>query len=93
MCSNLGHKNKAVIEAICEQARKLPYIAPGFNCDVRAELSELLLTVFPKGLEKFFYSTSGNEANEAAIKIANLYNRQVQVISRYRSYHGSLALQ
>jgi taurine---2-oxoglutarate transaminase len=89
MCSNLGHKNKAVIEAICEQARKLPYIAPAFTCDVRAELSELLLGVFPKGLEKFFYSTSGTEANEAAIKIARLYTGKHKIISRYKSYHGS----
>ncbi|MDH2901530.1 MAG: aminotransferase class III-fold pyridoxal phosphate-dependent enzyme, partial [archaeon] len=89
MCSNLGHKNKAVIDAICEQARNLPYIAPGFTCDVRAELSELLLSVLPKGLEKFFFSTSGTEANEAAIKIARLYTGKYKIISRYRSYHGS----
>jgi taurine--2-oxoglutarate transaminase len=89
MCSNLGHKNKAVIEAICDQARKLPYISPAFTCDVRAELTKLLLSVFPKGLEKFFYSTSGTEANEAAIKIARLYTGKYKIISRYRSYHGS----
>lgn len=89
MCCNLGHKNKAVIEAIVDQARSLPYIAPSFTCDVRAELSKLLLQVLPKGLEKFFYSTSGTEANEAAIKIARLYTGKYKVISRYRSYHGS----
>jgi taurine--2-oxoglutarate transaminase len=91
MCSNLGHKNKAVIDAICEQARKLPYIAPGFATDVRAELSRLLLQVLPKGLEKFFFTTSGTEANEAAIKIARLFTGKYKIISRYRSYHGSTA--
>lgn len=91
MCSNLGHKNKAVIDAICEQAKKLPYIAPGFACDVRAELSKLLLQVLPKGLEKFFFTTSGTEANEAAIKIARLFTGKYKIISRYRSYHGSTA--
>jgi taurine---2-oxoglutarate transaminase len=89
MCSNLGHKNKAVIEAICDQARKLAYIAPSFTCDARADLSKLLLEVFPKGLEKFFYTTSGTEANEAAIKIARLYTGKYKIISRYKSYHGS----
>ena len=34
MCSNLGHKNKAIIEAIQKQAEKLPYIAPGFTTEV-----------------------------------------------------------
>ncbi len=91
ICSTLGHKNKAVIEAICQQARKLPYISPAFTCDVRAELSQLLIGVFPRGLEKFFYGTSGTEANEAAIKIARLYTGKYKIISRYRSYHGSTA--
>lgn len=89
LCSNLGHKNKALIDAICEQAKKLPYISPGFTCDVRAKLGELLLDVVPAGLEKFFFSTSGTEANEAAIKIARLYTGKYKIISRYRSYHGA----
>jgi taurine---2-oxoglutarate transaminase len=89
MCSNLGHKNKAVIDAICEQAQTLPYVAPGFTTDVRAKLSELLTTVFPRGLEKYFFATSGTEANEAAIKIARMYTGKYKIISRYRSYHGS----
>jgi taurine---2-oxoglutarate transaminase len=89
MCSNLGHKNQAVIEAICEQARKLPYIAPSFTCDARADLTKLLLEVFPAGLEKFFFTTSGTEATEAAIKIARLYTGKYKIISRYKSYHGS----
>jgi len=36
MCVTLGHKNKAVAEAIAEQARRLPYIAPGYATEVRA---------------------------------------------------------
>jgi taurine--2-oxoglutarate transaminase len=89
MCVTLGHKNQAVIRAIEEQAKKLPYIAPGFATDVRAELAELLLEVLPKGLEKFFFTTSGTEANEAAFKIARMYTGKTKIIARYRSYHGS----
>jgi taurine--2-oxoglutarate transaminase len=89
MCVTLGHKNPAVIAAIEEQARKLPYIAPGFATDVRARLSLLLLDLLPEGLEKFFFTTSGTEANEAAIKIARMYTGKTKIISRYRSYHGS----
>ena len=91
VCSNLGHKNEAVIGAICEQAKKLAYIGPAFACDVRAKLNEELLEVLPKGLEKFFFSTSGTEANEAAIKISRMYTGRYKIISRYRSYHGSTA--
>jgi taurine--2-oxoglutarate transaminase len=91
MCSNLGHGNKAVIEAICEQARKLPYVTPGFTTEVRAKLTSALMEVMPTGLEKFFYATSGTEANEAAFKIARLFTGKYKIISRYASYHGSTA--
>jgi len=91
ICSNLGHKNKAVIDAICEQAKHLPFVAPSFTTQPRAELSKSLLGVVPSGLEKFFYATSGTEANEAAFKIARLYTGKYKIISRYTSYHGSTA--
>jgi len=94
MCSNLGHGNKAIIEAICEQARKLPYVFPGFTCEVKAQAVESLLEVMPSGLDQFFFSTSGTEANEAALKIIRQYmepKRKYKIISRYRSYHGSTA--
>ena len=89
MCSLLGHKNQAVIEAIVDQARRLPYIAPAFATTERAQLSELLLKVLPSGLNRFFYTTSGTEANEAAFKIARMVTGKSRIISRYRSYHGS----
>jgi len=44
----------------------------------------------PSNLTKFFFSTSGTEANEAAIKIARFYKTpSYKTLSRYRSYHGS----
>jgi len=89
MCVHLGYKNQAVTKAIEDQARKLPFIGPGFATDVRAELSRQLLTVLPKGLEKYFFATSGTEANEAAFKIARMYTGKTKIIARYHSYHGS----
>ena len=91
MCSNLGHQNQAVVEAICKQARELAFISPAFACDIRADLSLKLLEVMPKGLDKFFYATSGTEGNEAAIKIARLYTGKHKILARYTSYHGSTA--
>ena len=89
MCVNLGHKNPRVIEAIAEQARELAYVAPGYATSARARLSLKLLEVLPAGLEKFFFATSGTEANEAAFKIARMVTGKTKIISRYRSYHGS----
>ena len=89
MCMNLGHKNQAVIDAIAKQAQDLAYILPGYTTTPRAELSKLLLEVLPKGLNKFFFTTSGTDANEAAFKIARMYTGKTKIIARYRSYHGS----
>ena len=89
MCMHLGYKNAAVIKAIEDQARKLAFIGPGFATDARAELSRELLDVLPAGLEKYFFATSGTEANEAAFKIARMYTGKTKIITRYHSYHGS----
>jgi taurine---2-oxoglutarate transaminase len=91
MCMNLGHKNPTVIDAIAKQAHDLAYAMPGYTTTARAELSKLLLEVLPKGLNKFFFTTSGTDANEAAFKIARMYTGKTKIIARYRSYHGSTA--
>jgi taurine--2-oxoglutarate transaminase len=89
MCVNLGHKNPRVVEAIAEQARELAFVGPVYATTARAQLSAKLLEVLPAGLEKFFFATSGTEANEAAFKIARMVTGKNKIISRYRSYHGS----
>lgn len=91
VCSNLGHQNQAVIDAICAQAKELAFIGPAYTCDVRAKVAEKLLEVMPQGLDKFFFATSGTEANEAAIKMARAVTGKYKVIARYTSYHGSTA--
>jgi taurine---2-oxoglutarate transaminase len=89
MCMNLGHNNPVVVKAIQDQAATLAYAAPFYATTARAELSKLLLEVLPEGLTKFFFTTSGTEANEAAFKIARMYTGKTKIIARYRSYHGS----
>ncbi len=91
IATNLGHGNSRVAEAIASQARTLAYAAPGFATEARARLSAALLEVLPKGLSRFFFSTSGTEANEAALKIARAVKRRTKVLARYRSYHGATA--
>jgi taurine--2-oxoglutarate transaminase len=92
MCSNLGHRNEAIIDAICEQARKLSYVQPGFVCEAKARATAALLEVMPEGLDQFFFSTSGTEANEAAVKMLRQYKApDYKIVSRYHSYHGATA--
>ena len=90
MCTNLGHKNKVVIEAITKQAEKLPYVAPAFVTEAAMEAVEALSSVLPENLTKLFFSTSGTEANEAALKMVRQSKFPAyKVISRYHSYHGA----
>jgi taurine--2-oxoglutarate transaminase len=91
VATNLGHGNAAVQDAIARQAHELPYAAPGFATAARAQLSEALHGVLPDGLDRYFFSTSGTEANEAALKIARVASGRTKVVSRYRSYHGATA--
>ena len=89
MCSNLGHSNRAVKEAIMQQAKKLCYAAPGFGTEAAAHLGKLLAEITPEPLCKSYLTIGGAEANEAAMQIARMYTKRGKFISRYRSYHGS----
>jgi taurine---2-oxoglutarate transaminase len=91
IATNLGHGNPAVVQSIVDQARTLPYAAPGFATEARARLSQSLDGVLPAGLRRYFFATSGTEANEAALKIARVVTGRPKVVSRRRSYHGSTA--
>ena len=90
MCSNLGHKNKAIIEAIVRQAEKLPYAAPGFVTEASIAAVEALRTVVPEPINQFFFSTSGTEANDGALIMTRQSKApDYKIISRYHSYHGA----
>jgi len=89
MCSNIGHRSQAVIDALAAQAEKLCYAAPGFATVPAALLGQKLAEITPEGLTKSFLTNGGAEANEAAIKIARLYTGKTKLVSRYRSYHGA----
>lgn len=89
MCSNLGHSAEKVEKAIAEQASETGYVSPSYTTEARAKLGRKLAEVTPGDLSKTFFSTSGTEAVEAAIKIARSYTGKQKIISRYRSYHGA----
>ena len=89
--SNLGHGNKAIIDAIKDQAEKMPFMGPGYSIDVKSDAAEAVVKA--SGLEnaKVFFTNAGAEANENAIKMAKEYTGRWKVFSMYRSYHGSSA--
>ena len=92
MCSNLGHTNKRIADAVYQQMNTLEYIQPGYVNEVRAKVALELKSVLPNNLTKYFFGSSGTDANEAAIKIIRLFHKKdgkVKIISNYNSYHGS----
>ncbi len=91
VCTNLGHANPAVVGAIATQAGTLAYANPSFATPPRLALSSLLREVLPPNLTSFFFSPSGTEANEAALKIARLVTGRTKVLTRTRSFHGATA--
>ena len=89
MCSNIGHGDPRVVEAIVEQAHELAFAGPGMATKPRAILGKLLAEITPGDLDKFLYTLGGAEANENALKLARAYTGRHKILARYRSYHGA----
>jgi taurine--2-oxoglutarate transaminase len=88
---NIGHGDERVINAIIEQAKTLPYAAPGMATKPRAILGKLLSEITPGNLDHFMFTLGGADANENAIKLARGFTGKHKILSRYRSYHGASA--
>lgn len=87
----LGYSHPAVTKAIAEQAGTLIHTSNLYNIPQQQRLGDLLIKV--SGMDKAFFSNSGAEANEAAIKIARKYGndkgvKSPTVIVMNNSFHG-----
>ena len=92
MCTNIGHGDRRVIDAIAEQLGKVAYVAPTTSTTAaRAEAGRLLKQIAPTNMGKAFFTNDGAEANENAIKIARWYTGRHKILARYRAYHGATA--
>lgn len=94
-CCNLGHNHPKVVEAIRAQATVLDY-SPPFQMahPLQFELANRISSITPEGMNKVFYTNSGSESVDTALKIALAYHRvrgegsRVRLIGRERGYHG-----
>jgi taurine--2-oxoglutarate transaminase len=90
MSVNIGHSHPRVIAAMKAQLdSQLLYCFPATATEVRARLSKKLADITPGNLNTFFFTLSGAESNENAIKAARLYTGRHKILARYRSYHGA----
>jgi beta-alanine--pyruvate transaminase len=94
-CVNAGHCRPRIAEAIAAQAKKLDF-APSFQMGhpIAFEFAERLSAIAPKGVGRVFYTNSGSESADTALKIALAYHRargeagRYRLIGRERGYHG-----
>jgi taurine--2-oxoglutarate transaminase len=86
---SIGHQHPKIIAAIKEQADKLCTIGPPMANESRSRLGRLLTEITPGDLSMSFFTNSGAEANENAIRLARLYTGRHKIVVRYRSYHGA----
>ena len=89
--TGLGHAHPDISDAICEQARTLIHTSNVYGVHWQSRLADRLAAI--SGMDRVFFSNSGAEANEAAIKLARLYahNRQIgnpQILVMETSFHG-----
>lgn len=93
---NIGQGRQEVAQAIAHQAQKLAYVhGPMFTSDPVEKLAQRLVSHTDRGIDRYYFCSSGCEAVETALKLA----RQIQisrsestryrVISRWQSFHGS----
>ena len=94
-CVNAGHGDPIIKEALKRQIDTLDYV-PHFNFGTPAafELAGQVAALFPMGLEHVFFTGSGSESVDTALKIALHYHRargdgaRTRLIGRERGYHG-----
>lgn len=88
--NNVGHCHPKVVKAIQEQAADLMHISNFFVSPPQVALAELLVNL--SGLDRVFFTNSGAESVEGAIKIARRYAHSIgrggKIISMYNSFHG-----
>ena len=94
-CVNAGHGRREIVEAIQKQAAVLDF-APSFQMGhpVAFQAAARLAEILPPPLDRVFFTNSGSESADTALKIALAYHRargeaqRVRLIGRERGYHG-----
>ncbi|HWX48032.1 MAG TPA: aspartate aminotransferase family protein [Roseomonas sp.] len=94
-CCNAGHGRKEITEAIQKQAAVMDF-APTFQLGhpIAFEAAARVAEITPEGMDRVFFTNSGSESADTALKIALAYHKargesqRVRLIGRERGYHG-----
>jgi len=86
--SIFGYNNAQINKAIINQIKRLTNLHGSFTSDIRAEASEKLVKRCGEAYGKVYWSNSGAEAIDAALKFAALANNRKKFVAAKNSYHG-----
>ena len=88
---NIGHRHPKVIEAINKQANNYLHVMVNGELVLSAQTAyaKLLIDHLPPSLNSVFFTASGTEATEGAMKVAKRFTGRTQIAAFNHSYHGS----
>jgi 4-aminobutyrate aminotransferase len=90
---SVGHCNDRVNRAVHQQIDRLEHVSPVFATEPQASLAAKIASITPDGrLTKSFFTSSGTEANEAAILTARCATGSTEIVALRHSYHGRSSL-
>ncbi len=87
--ANFGHSNDTIRCQIERQLSQMPIASPKSTFELKARVSKRLIELVNRGPGKIFYTVSGAESVENALKIARQITGRKMVLARRRSYHGA----
>ncbi|NDU96498.1 aspartate aminotransferase family protein [Spirosoma terrae] len=89
--SNVGHRHPKVLEAIQNQLDKYLHLMVygEYVQTPQTQLAHALAETLPAGLDNVYFTNSGTEAVEGAMKVAKRYTGRSEIISCFNAYHGS----
>ncbi len=89
--SNVGHRHPRVLEAIQQQLDKYLHLMVygEYVQTPQTQLAHALAQTLPVGLDTVYFTNSGTEAVEGAMKVAKRYTNRTEIISCFNAYHGS----
>lgn len=85
---NVGHRNPKVIKAVTDQLKRQALHSQDLLDPLRAVLAKILADITPGDLKYSFFTNSGTESVEAALKLAKMYSERSTFISTTRAFHG-----
>lgn len=89
--SNVGHCHPKVVQAIQEQAASYMHtlVYGEMIMSPQVQLAKYLCDLLPSSLNSVYFTNSGTEATEGAMKLAKRFTGKSEIIACYKSYHGS----